>query len=484
LDATGLGDWTPTGSPDTVSNLWPVGTKVTDVLRVVHDDGNYGSPIVSQDVEIDLITGVGTPHVQITLAPNNLQANGGQNGAGTYVLVDTALGTGSPRRIFVELEITYPLGAGATFTPDEVIEGDPAVPAYTGAALENDTSKRPTDFEELVAPQFRSGKREIGIEYVGNDIGSGIASGTPITESVVSSSLTSLILPRRIYGSQTTTVTVTEQGSGVPTPRPIDAVNTTWGSSERTVALQGPGLSSAQSLCAVEFFAQDPIPNFSSPGPRYQISVYYRSNAPQTAGVQAGLATPVANIGLAPLVMSRDLWTNTASVGSVDLPFPYTNPSDQIPVNADLALGPSPEFPGEWAMASLAKISVGDFDADTGLLNLHQMVPVDPNSGFSFSDPDIDPDFRSHYKVSDVSAYRPTAMSQPLSGVASHKVWLPFLARATEDTTLFRENEVLLVVVSRYARLDGDNVVRFTDSGNETCAAVYRTRGLLLLASE
>ena len=33
--------------------------------------------------------------------------------------------------------------------------------------------------------------------------------------------------------------------------------------------------------------------------------------------------------------------------------------------------------------------------------------------------------------MSDVNAYRPTAMAQPLSGVATHKVWFPFLAQAT-----------------------------------------------------
>jgi hypothetical protein len=75
-------------------------------------------------------------------------------------------------------------------------------------------------------------------------------------------------------------------------------------------------------------------------------------------------------------------------------------------------------------------------------------------------------------------------MSQPLSGVATHKVWFPFLAQASADNVFFRKGEVLLVVVSRYALLDGDNVVRFVDGGTDTCAAVYRTRGLLLLASE
>ena len=485
LDASGEGDWTPTGSPVTVTNQWPAGTKITDVLRVVHDDGNYAAAI-NQTVEIDLIQGVGTPHIEITLAPNNRQANGGVSGAGAYDLVPASPATGSPRRIFVELEITYPIGEGAAATPDETLTPAPAVTVYKGAALENDTSKRPTDWEDLIAPQFRSGYREFALEYVANEIGSGIGSTTPITESVVSRTLDELILPRRMYGTGATTVTVTEQGSGVPTNRPVDINATTWGSSERKVVLNG-NLSAAQSLCTVEFFAQDPIPDFSSPGDRYQISVYFRSNAPQTVGVQAGFpaSSPVpASLGLKPLVMSRDLWTGTTSSGSVDLAYPYSNPSDQIAVNADSTTGPTPDFPGEWALASLAKISVGDFDAETGLLNLHQMVAVDPNSDFTFTDRDWDTDFRGHYKVSDLTAYRPTAMSQPLSGVATHKVWFPFLAQASADNVFFRKGEVLLVVVSRYALLDGDNVVRFVDGGTDTCAAVYRTRGLLLLASE
>ena len=483
LDATGLGNWVPTGSPDFVSNLWPTGTKITNVLSVVHDDGNYGSAI-DQNVEIDLIQGVGTPHIQITLAENIREANGGVNGAGVYQVCPLAVGS-SARRIFVELEVTYPVGSGSSATPDEVISADPTVTAYHGAGLENDTSKRPTDWEDLVDPQFRTGKREIGMEYVANN--GALAGGTPISDSVVSATSLTMRLPRRLYGNKSALTTVTEVGDGAPTNRPVNTTLTYWGSSSRLLQVQAAGLSAPQSLCNVEYFAQDPVPNFSNPGPRYQVSVYYRSNAPQTVGVQAGAPASIPlpdPLTLRPMVMSRELWTDTVSVGSVDLPYPYNNPSDQIAVNADLTTGGSPAFPGEWALMSLAKISVGDFDADTGLLNLHQMVPVDPNTDVTFSNLDWDTDFRAHYRSGDAAAYRPTAMAQPLSGVATHKVWFPFLAQATVDTVYFRKGEVLLVVVSRYALLDGDNVVRFTSTDNETCAAVYRTRGLLLLASE
>jgi hypothetical protein len=489
LDATGLGDWAPglggPGNP-TVFAQMPAGTTITNVLRVVHDDGHYLNEI-DQTVEVDLISGVGTHHVQITLAPNAAQANGGMSGAGNYELVPAAAAT-SARRIFVELEITYPAGVGLSATPNELVSGAATVTPYHGAALENDDSKRPTDWEDLQPPAFRSGYREAMMEYVCND-GSAILSGTPISEQVVSGNGTDLILSRRFYGIKAglpALMSVSDIGGGLG-PLAIDSASTTWGNSERKIVLDAPGTNGHQSLCNVEYWAQDPIPDFSNPGDRYQISVYYRSNAPQTVGVMAGFpsTSPLPDsLNLKPLVMSRGLWTNTTSVGSLDLAFPYSNPSDYIAVNADQQIGTPSNFPGEWALMSLAKISVGDFDAATGLLNLHQMVPVDPNSDLSFSSRAWDHEFRGHYRVSDVNSYRPTAMAQPLSGVATHKVFFPFLAQTSEDNVYFRKGEVVLVVVSRYALLDGDNVVRFTDGGTDTCAAVYRTRGLLLLASE
>jgi hypothetical protein len=484
LDATGLGDWAdaPSGVPfggGAVSNLWPPGTRVTDVLRVIHDDGNFAGAI-SKQVEAAQIRGIGTNHLQIILARNTRLANGGVSGAGTYELVSVAAGTASPRRIWIELEITYPIGSGTTDTPD--LEVTPAASVYPGGpVIEDDTTQRPADWEVLMAPAFREGQREVAIEYVAND-GSGAGSGTPITDTIVSDTALSLTMPRRIYGSGTTVTSITDI-SVAPNPRSVDTTATEYGSSSRQLILQGgTPLAAAQALCSVEYFAQDPLPNYGAVG--YQIAFYYRSNAPQTVGVQAGAPATYplpATLTVRPVVMSRDLWTGTVSSGSADLGFPYPNPLDQIAVNGDLVPA---QFPAEWILQATARISVGDFDAATGLLSLHQMSPVDPNADLTFEDKDVDTEFRAHYKTADVNSYRPTAMAQPLSGVAAHKVFFPFLARASADNVYFRRNEVLLIVVSRFAELDGDNVVRFTDTNNETCAAVYRTRGLLLLASE
>jgi len=483
LDATGPGDWSnassgsPTGGGD-VENLWPSGTVVTDVLRVVHDDGNFNTAI-DQTVQIDQIRGIGTSVIQVYLADNGLQASGGLSVATYDMVVDSGAGdNGSPRRIFVELEISYPIGSGTTDTPDlEVVPDSGVYP--DGPVLENDVTQRPNDWEGLLDPVFTEGRREIALEYIAND-NSGAGSGTPITDSVVSLNTVSMILPRRIYGSGVTTVTVTDQNDLVA--RPVDTSATEYGSSSRLLAIQGgsPLSGAGQTLCSVEYFAQDPLPNYGAAG--YQLAVYFRSNAPQTVGVQAGAPSTYplpSSLVVRPLAMSTGLWAGSNSAGSSELGFPYSNPLDQVAVNGDLSPA---TFQGEWVLQATSKIEVSGFDANAGLLSLHQLLRADANGTFTFTDIDADVEFRAAYKTADPTAYRPTAAAQKLGGVMAHKCFFPFLARAESDNELFRAGEVLLIVVSRFGILDDDNTVRFTDSNNETCAAVYKTRGLFILA--
>lgn len=486
LDATGLGDWAhnPSGLPvpsGAVSSLWPPGTKVTNVLRVVHDDGHY-TTAVPKEVLLNQVSGTGSEQILLTLAQNARQVNGGNPVNPDNDMVSTVLGgdTGSQRRIFIELEITYPVGSGTTDTVDEVVTPDATVYSY-GTAIENDSSQRPADWENLLQPAFRESYRELAVEYVSNQ-GAAPGIGATITDFLVSDSQTQITLPRRIFGNNTTIETASDQITALP--RNIDKTTTEYGSSSREVNLEPatPLSGAGQTLVQVSYFAQDPLPNYGAVG--YQISCYYRSNAPQTVGVQAGapVTWPLPDpVQVSPMVMSRDLWTGIAGAGSMDESFPYSRPMDQIAVNGDTPIG---EFPAEWILEAMAEISVGDFDAATGLLNLHQMVPADPSAQGSFSDLDADQEFRAHYKVADTSTYRPTAMSQPLSSPVNHKVWFPFLARASSDGVFWRAGEVLLVVVSRYGSLDPDNTIVFTDSGNRTCAAIYRTSGLLIMASE
>ena len=477
LNATTDGTWadaTKTVLGGVVTGYWPAGTMVTDVLRVFHDDGNSAA-VVSQAAAVDLITGVGTSHVQITIGPNSTVADAGGTVGVPYVMSGVAIDNGSPRRIFVELEISYPAGEGTTNDVDLEITPDPIIYA-SGPVLELDTAQRPSDFESILAPAFRSPRREVGIEYVANST----VAATPITDNVVSVDNQTVFFPRRVNGTTPPTLI-----DGVDLlARAIDG-STLYGDSTQLVVIDpagpnGPLSQLGQTLVNVTYFAQDALPNYGATG--YQIGVYYRANAPQTAGVKAGgLGGMPSPLTVRPIAMNRDLWSGIAGVGSVEEGFPYeSHGMSQIPVNNNVPAG---DFGGEWFLTATANISVGDFSADTGLLNLHAMVQMDPVVGVEFSTKDVDIEFRSHYQVANPLSYRPTAMAQPLSGLATHKVWLPFLAVSTVDCPLYRKGEVLLVVITRYATVDAENTVAF-DSGTTVCAAVYRTSGLLLLASE
>lgn len=491
LNATTLGDFDPatqsfagTGAyPNnaTIFSFVPPGTTITNVLSIRHDDGTY-AVAVSQDVQAKLIEGVGTTHVVITLDPNDDLVNGGLPVATHRMVGDAGADDGSARRIFVELEISYPIGVGTTDTPSEALVPDATI--YTaGTLLENNTAQRPLDFETILAPTFRSGYREMKLEYVANLPGSGIGSGTPITDTIVSNTSTTLLFPRRVYGSALMATGVTDQA--IAQAHNIDTGATEYGSSSRLVTLDTSGgpmgspLSGAgQTLCAVTYFAQDPLPNYGALGGGYQVGVYYRARVKPTVGVKSGALTTMPDpLVVEPLVMSSGVWTGQTGKGSMDLPFPYESPLDYIAVNDD----GTGTFTGEWYFAATSSVSVGDFNASTGLLNLHAFVPVDGSATMSLESKTKDVEFRSFYEMTDPTAYRPTVMSQPLSSVARHKVFTPFLCRATEDSVLFRKNEVLLVVISRFAELDADNTVIFADTDNRSAAAVYRTRNMLIL---
>lgn len=499
----------------TMGDFAPLGTVITDVLSIYHDDGHYTSA-VDQEVQASVIQGLGTQHLTIELDANDRVVTGGVPSPPnpTYQMVGRSGGTyvGSDRRIFVEVELTFPIGEGTTDTPDHEVDPDPDV--YDGAGMpgpgpviENDTTQRPNDFEALLEPVYRQGYREVHLEYVANDTtghnpGDRNA-GTPVgqvhPEYLVSRDQFNLIFPRRVYGtgsgSLANQTSVTDQVTA--NPATVDESLTEFGSSSRNVVLEAtsPLSGAGQTLCAIKYFPQDPIPNYGILGGGYQVSVYFRTDAPQTAGVKEGdIGTSgdgviPTTLNVEPLMMGMNVWSGQVGMGSVDLSFPYVAPLDQIPIRDEIVTTK------EWYFCATADITVDDFNAETGLLALHPFVPSDSQEVMTFGGtnnwkkPTKDAEFRALYPYADETKYRPTVMSQPLYGATRHKVFASFLARATEDVPgvegglLFRKNELLLIVLSRFAELDDDNTVRFTDppADNRTCAAVYRTRNMLLL---
>lgn len=511
LDATTLGtlfqglsgDGTSAGAPIFVGSLIPPGTVITDVLTVRHDDGNSVLAI-TQDVQIKSILGLGTTAITLTLDDNTQQADGGA-ALPNYPLVNSAAAAGSPRRILVEFELTYPIGEGTTdtvylpLTPDAVVYDPVVVPGVgPGPMIAEDPAQIPADLELLdgqLPPKFREGYREIQLEYVvNNTITHGVPAPTvPITDSVVSFDDHTLYFPRRVFDSRSTVVFDTLAAA----PVVIDNGLTEWGSSSRKVKTTGVISASGQVLCDIEYYAQDAIPNYGANG--YQVGVYFRTHAPQTAGVsdllpgtsEGGVLPTVLRVE--PLYVAPDVWTNQVGSGSQDRGFPYLAPMDQVPINDGIA--PS-KF--EWYLCATSDVTVSDFNADTGIIALRPFVQADGQNVTVFGDaaadkkPRKDMDFRAYYPWADDTLYRPTVLSQPMFGAVRHKVLFPFLARATETVegidggVLYRKDEVLLIVISRFAELDSENNVRFTDpvADNRTCAALYRTRNLLLLVGD
>lgn len=519
LNVTTVGDFDPGGATVPAGNFnfyAPPGTIITDVLSVFHDDGNFNAA-VAQDVQVAQTTGIGSSTLVVRLDANATQMTGGLPVAPYDAVGTQATGdVGSPRRIFLELELTYPLGEGLTDTPDLEIEPDPG-PYPFGPMLENDVpaggSQRPTDLENPLAPSFRSGFREVMVEYVANDPTGGGNPGVPIgtitPETVVSRDPLTVVAPRRLYGDASTSVTVTDQND--LNPRSTDDANTDYGASTRIIRLENTGgapaipLSGAgQTLVNVQYFAQDPVPNYGAPGAGYQQSIYFRTNAPQTAGIKEGTLSTPGNatfpytgndplptpILTEPLYVSPNVWTGQVGMGSVELPFPYFAPLDQIPVNdGRTEVPPNPNlFPGEWYFAASANISIDDFDAEVGTLALQQLVQADGSTNWTIGGvpvtetPFADTEFRAVFPFINPDDARPTPMAQPMSNVVRHKVFVPALVRAMQDSALFRKDEVLLVVLSRWAEIDAENTVKFTDSGSRSGAAVFRTKNLLLVA--
>lgn len=489
----------PSDPPLTMSACMPLGTCITDVLSAYHDDGHSDVSIIQQ-VEIQLTKGLGTQHLEVTLDANQRLANGGKNGDPDVELVGDAGGAvGTARRIFLEVEITYPIGEGTTDTVYHPVTPDATqysglLGMGPGSVIEENILTRPNDLDELLAPAFREGYREIKQEYVTN-VTNALPPvknpGVPIADAIVSRNTTDLYFPRRVFYRALGT-TVTDTGTGFA--KVVDDSLTEYGSSSRKVIVTAPLSGAGQTLCDIEYFAQDPVPNYGPGNTNYQLAVYFRSNSPQTAGVYEGAlgtgagGTMPTTLHVEPLFFG-DVWTGQIGSGSTDRAFPYGSFSDPIPINDG-----DPPAIKEWYFCAASNITLDDFNSSTGLLTLHAFVQADEQNVLEFGGagagepPRLDAEFRAYYPFADDSVYRPTILSQPIYGAVRHKVLVPFLARATETIEglaggiLFRKDELLLIVLSRFAALDDKNNVSFTDTDNTTGAALYRTRNLLLLA--
>jgi len=491
LNPTTTPDWvTPSLAVANVANFWPTGTLITDVLSVYHDDGN-STVNVAQETQVSFVSGIGTSAVTLTLDANPTTVDEGGLAVAHPMVGDAGSGdVGSPRRIFIELEITYPTGFGLTQTPDVQVIPDPAsgYPGYiAGPIVENNVTQRPVNptggmkTDWIPAPKMRPGYRETRLDQ---KTATGAPNTAVVSDTLVTSSSNILRTPRRFFFDS-----MLANGAA-------PAAGTTYGSSERLVNLAVPTTGGFQEAVAVDYYPQDPVPNWGGAGGGYQVAVYYRTQAPQTAGTQAGSLPATllpTELIVEPVAISPEIWTGQTGKGSPDLAYPYESPLDPIPVSTGL---PVVGTPREWYFSALSEVTVSDFSAATGLLSLHSFVQVDGTNPVQLGDspgrgPVKDPEFRAYYDFANPGGYKPTAMAQPLFGATRHKAFTPMLVRSTVDTRLFRKGELLLLVLSQFHELSADNKITFVDNPAlpppptaRTSAAIYRTRNLLLTVGD
>lgn len=473
LNPTTLQNWkTPSVVSVGVDAFWPSGTLVTNVLDVYHDDGHNSTPVF-QGAQLKSVEGIGTTLVNITLDANRVTVNGGGSVSDHPMVGEDGTDNGSARRLFVMLEVTYPTGFGLSRTPDTVVAptASSGYPGYDqgGPLVENDLTQRPPEMDATwrPRPKFREGFREVLLEQ------RSAPSGTFLTDSLVTRDTNHVRTPRRVA----TATGLTANGG---------AATALLGSSDSLVTLTGAPVAN-QTLVAVTYYSQDPIPNAGASG--YQVGVYYRTQAPQTCGTQSGsIPTTLlpTEITLEPLAISEKVWVGTSGKGSSELGYPYASPLDSVAMADDVA----GTFPKEWYFSGMLDVSLENFNASTGLIALQTHVEIDGSARMTLGStalgrgPQRDAEFRAYYDYANYNGYKPATMAQPLVGVTRHKSFVPMLARATSDTRLFRKGEVLLVVFSRFSALDASNGISFTDDPHiRTAAAIYRTRNLLLTTS-
>jgi hypothetical protein len=400
----------------------PAGTVITDVLLMEHDD-DLGTPRPAPDVAS--ITGLGTTLVTITL--------------GAAVIPST-------RDIWVEYELSYPSGNGMASSPLNL--------AGNFSFFQNNPGSLPLDFAafDTAGPAWIEHNREIEVLYETIDI----------VETVMPLTPNHLRVTHRVN-----TVTSVVQGG------PIAVAPVTRDAPDQLITTAAPMVLGVPAT--VTYSALKPMCQTG-----FQLTVYYQSQAPQT--VQESLLPATLDVRF--LWMSPNLYTGTAGTATYDEPYPWTVPLDPIPVNAD-----EPTYNGggggEHLMGGAIQISVDDFDADTGLLKLHGMVPMPVLGKVTLSDKDTDVEHRSHYKdATDSSGYKPMMAAQGISTPQAHKVFGYGLVQTLEDSPLGPPGSVLLAILSEYRNFDDASEFAFTGTNTSTAISLVKTRGNILALPE
>jgi len=431
----------------------PLGTVIQDVLSVRLNDnsGTVGLPAFANFT----VEGLGTGTVTITLEDPPLAGNSSD--------------------VWVEYEVSYPSGSGLTSLVNEpapnydiLIHNPSSFNALFTANFTDDQTGRDNIAPFLTAVYEEGPHREVLLKYRSDAVRS-LSTFSTATDTVE--------LPETAYVADPTTpapdFTLVVNGNA----KTVTAI-----SADRKTLTFDPAEASGGFAATVDYTPNLPIPRT---GP--ELTLYYLAPAIQAIPFEL-LNNPADLVNLSlelqPLYISDKVYTVTASSGSVTTPFPYEGASQQIPVCATAGA----TFQKEAELNAPGPISVDDFDADVGMLELHTFVPMAAATNITLQDPvnvigSQTLEFIDHYTAVAEGSYIPTAIAQSLSGPVEHKAFIPFVARLTRDTDFGPEGSAVLVVLSQYYDYSSllptnfsveENRVSFTP--NLSAAAIYRLK--------
>jgi hypothetical protein len=437
-----FGNYYNAGFFNPVTDSFPTGTKIIDVLRAWHDDG-HTTTAVSQNIQFKKIEFISATKVSLILDKNDFTVNGGLSTTSNYQMTgNTTDGdVGSPRNIFIELALCYPEGNGLSATP---ILLNPDSSVYPQGSVINESSLFFSEFEDGVLASFNDTNREIALEYVKKIQ----------TIELVSKSATEILTPFKFYGDGITYFVQYEDqevGAGYS-----DVLNTSDYNKSDASVLVNALTNAGQTLVSLKYY-----PLLAN---KARTMVYYRYLASQTT-IPSGLT-----IDVEPIYISKSMYAIQTSKGSLSVSYPYPSASDMVGIHSDFDLD-------EWDLRANAQISISDFNIDAGMLSLNNFMPIDINTDLTFTSKTTDSQGNTIYEGG--SGYLPVTYSSPFSSEVSHKNVLPLLCKAKSNTLYFRKGEVLLVLISRYAELDSEN--KITLGSNYTIASIYNTKNRLMM---
>jgi hypothetical protein len=270
-----------------------------------------------------------------------------------------------------------------------------------------------------------------------------------------------------------------------PTPTPT-LVNTTEAVSYTgTVSVSNDGHFLVVSDQAAQWNGTAPTPGVdvittsykavrAIPNNSIQMTIWYETRGAQTIRT-ALLGT---SLTVVPRYVAPYLYTLVSGSGSLDEAYPFPQQYVQGPGVYPSSGG---SYSGDHELAGLGLVSISDFSASTGFLQVPILVPAVPNPQsltFLRGGGDVDIEGRSFFK--EVPAgYIPSAFGQPLSDSKRHKNVLPMLAELAVDGPIGPRGTLLLVLLSRWSEFDDENFVGFDSNlaSNFTSASVYRLKG-------